>query len=212
MNVSSIKYIRGLVCFPEIHNRIAGGESVTHIARDLVSRGTIDDLEVAQLVYRLRVYRKNMSKLELVAPYQPKVVEEALEQIERSLEEMDALENLYAIQTQRLQRFLEEEFDGDPNPAIAREMQLAVQILDKRHSIKMDLGYQGGRDLGTMTIRPELAMSVEQAHGEAVARVLNTPKKRAKVLSLAQRFIRYSAKTAGDNDLIDPIDVEVEEP
>ena len=50
----------------------------------------------------------------------------------------------------------------------------------------MDLGIGGGRNLGTMTIRPELIVDVGNRYGEDIAELVQDPDSSNRVLSIAR--------------------------
>lgn len=161
---------------------------MTKIARDLIERKEVVDCDESTLKYRLRTYRSNVSKLQLVAPHRPAFADDAADHIERSLQELDALENLYSVQIERIQRGLEEEDQaGTSSPHVDRQIALAVNILNKRHSIKMDLGF-AGKDTAGSEIDPDTIKGAESTYGESVAKALSVPKHRARVLSLARKM------------------------
>ena len=71
----------------------------------------------------------------------------------------------------------------------------------RRHDIKMDLGVEGGRNLGTMTLRPELGATVSGKYDVDIMQAANDPISRGKALAVAR------ALAALDGDVMD-IDID----
>ena len=76
-----------------------------------------------------------------------------------------------------------------PWNAVNKDIMLAATILVRRHEIKMDLGVGGGRNLGTLGIRPELQANVDK-YGEDVRSAAKSAESRSRVLALAKSLVK----------------------
>ena len=183
----------------ELDERIKHGFSLPDIAKWLQEdKAECGDLSRDSLVTTLYRYREDMKPMDVAQRLLPVVVKEAKEQIEKSLDELDELQKLYNLQRERIE--LGSQFEKTTrvlNKYMTQEIAQAAMILMKRHEIKMDLGHDGGRNLGTVGIRPELGASVIERYGDDVARTASDPLSRGKALSVAK------ALAALDGDVFD---------
>lgn len=188
--------IRRLKCFPEVVARLKSGESTYKIAPWIQDEcGEALDISCITLRAQLATFRREMKSLVLLEARQPAFVQNALEKVKKGLDELDELEKIYEIQKQRIEDMhkLEKKLTI-ANRITGHEIRIAAELLRTRHQIKMDLGLEGGRQLGTLTIapgttgsRPELHYDTQSRYGTEVASVIDVPEKRQRVLDAVRR-------------------------
>ena len=109
------------------------------------------------------------------------------------LNEVDEVERLYRLQLSRIEiGVMAEKKVGGINKLMAVEVSTALELLRRSHEIKMDQGQGGGRDLGTVTVRPELMVEVKEKYGDDMLSALQDPESRNKVLSIAKSLAQFS--------------------
>lgn len=190
-NVRHSRFLN-LECKNELDERICAGYTMPQIARWLQTEKQLcTDVGYDSLCTMLSRYRQEMKPAQLIAPRMPKTIEKANETVEKGLDELEELEKLYALQMERVSLGMDfEKKTKILNRFVNQEVALAAQILVRRHEIKMDLGVNGGRDIGTLTVKPEIRLAVENAHGEGVARAIADPAAAGKVYDLYERMVR----------------------
>ena len=121
----------------------------------------------------------------------------------KGIEELDELEDLYRRQMARIEMGMGfENATKILNRHLNQEMALAVDILRKRHNIKMDLGVGGGRNLGSVTVRPELMMDVRERYDDETYSAIQDPESRNKVLSIVRSLKEIGAV---DGEILDVV-------
>ena len=93
------------------------------------------------LIQTLKEFRGSIPPAMRAARVMPKAILEAREEVEKGLDELAALEDLYALQTQRMNIDGEvEKKIGKLIPTMTQEVRVAREILQTYADLKMDLG------------------------------------------------------------------------
>lgn len=184
--------IKALECLDQLNEKLTSGYPIPGIAKWLQEEMMeYTDVSRDSLVTILSRYRNAMPPAQLVAPMS-KVAVQAETRVMRGLDELDELEELYSIQKSRIMRYSALEANAPmPWVAVNKDIMLAATILVRRHEIKMDLGVGGGRNLGTLGIRPELQAKVDK-YGEDVQVAAKSPESRGRVLALAKSLVKLN--------------------
>lgn len=206
--------IKELKCFDEVKRRLIDGEQTKDIARFIqedcgeylgVERTTVDQA--------LGLFRKTFTPTELLAARTPKVVIDARKRFGDGSIELERLDELYEYQKLRLERlkkleakkildFLEAE-KGEKKPSwfsltnnrLGFEVMNLKEIIKTMHEIKMDLGLHGGRNLGTLTVAPQVTEDIRRSYGEGAARAFQNPESRGKIMSIIKTVKMLAEKT-----------------
>lgn len=160
--------------------------------------GECGDLTRDSLVTTLYRYREDMRPMDVVQRLLPKVVQEAEREIVSQVDELAELQKLYHLQRDRIEIGVQfEKASRVLNKNMTQEIAQAASLLMRRHEIKMDLGIDGGRNLGTMTVRPELGATVSGKYDVDIVQAASDPISRGKALAVAR------ALAALDGDVMD---------
>jgi len=205
----SFKRIKALNCIQTVQSMLKLRDTLRTIA-DYIQKDQKEmlDITTGSLVSILGRYRKafmtpsDLHKEDMVDRYGSKA-----DEFINGLIEIDELSKLYALQMKRIGVGMElEEKLHFLDKKINIEIDLALRILKKSHDIKMDLGVGGGRNLGTMGIRPEFSSNLETIYGSDVLDTFNNPDSRSKVFSAMKVLLVDS----GMSDIIDSLDEDSE--
>lgn len=109
---------------------------------------------------------------------------------ENELDELGELAELYRVQRRRIDRLAEIEAEsGRPAAQMAREIQVATQILIAREQIKIDLGLDGVAKRAAEDPRISLV-----GYSENTQRVLSNPESRHRVMAIMERLTRMGER------------------
>jgi hypothetical protein len=172
----------------KMDEKVQHGFSLTEVARWLhEEQEQCTDLSRDSLVTTLYRYREDMKPMEIVRGMIPVVAQDAVKTIEKAIDELDELQKLYHLQRERIDIGLQfEKSSRVLNKNMTQEIAQAASILMRRHEIKMDLGHEGGRNLGTIGVRPELASAVSNNFDQDVMSTASDPISRGKALAVAK--------------------------
>jgi hypothetical protein len=186
----------------DLESRMKQGFPLTEVARWLQEdKNECADVTRESLVTILYRYREDMKPADVASALLPGVVQRAEKEIKESLNELEELQKLYHLQRDRIEIGAQfEKASRVLNKNMTQEIAQAASILMKRHEIKMDLGVDGGRDLGTVSIRPELSADVASRYGERVMQAASDPVSRGKALAVVK------AMAALDGEVLDLTD------
>lgn len=183
----------------EMDSRIKHGYSLPDLAKWLhEEKGECADLTHDSLVTTLYRYREDMKPMEVAERLLPGIVKEAKVEIERQVDELEELQKLYKLQRERIEIGVQfEKSSRVLNKNMTQEIAQAASILMRRHEIKMDLGVEGGRNLGTLSVNPLLGASVSSKYDVDIVQAASDPISRGKALAVAR------ALAALDGDVLD---------
>lgn len=201
--------LRALRCFPEVHDRVCKGWPLSDVARYIQ-----DDCEEytdavhSTLAKVLQNYRDSIPPAERAKYALPKSHRDAIAEVEEDIDEIREMIKTYREQDERVQidRKVEKSI-GKLLPTMTQEMRVKMEMLKTIVNTKMDLGLHE-RHLGTVDIEANLIAGVDQKYaGTDVSTVLSDPKKRRRLLSIAEHAMAISKKGSLDMDA----DLEAEE-
>ena len=190
--------IRQLACIEDVDRKLKENRAIPDVAeyiQEVAMEAT--DISRQSLITGLHRYKKDMTPVELTERVLPDLVQKAEERVAKGLNELEELERIFELQMGRVELGMQfEKSTRILNRFVNQEVALAAQILQKRHNMKMDLGFDGGRDLGTLSIRPELAESVRDRHGADVAEAMSDAEARGRALSIARSLALLDGEAA----------------
>jgi hypothetical protein len=160
------------------------------------------------MVKVLQKYRDSIPPGERAKYSLPKSHQDAIAEVEEDIDEVRELIKLYRRQEKRL------DIDGDVEksigkllPTMTQEVRATAEILNRIAQIKMDLGVNE-RHLGTVDVEANLIAGVAEKYaGTDAGNVLSDPKKRRRLLNIAEHAIALSKK-----GVVPVASDEVEEP
>lgn len=113
------------------------------------------------------------------------------------LDELTELAALYRVQRRRIDRLVEIEAEsGRPTAQMAREIQVATQLLIAREQIKIDLGLDGVEKRAQEDPRISLA-----GYTERTQQVLANPESRHRILAIMERLTRLGERAQKRGDV-----------
>lgn len=194
--------LRALACFPEVHDRICKGWPLSQVATYIQDDcGEYTDAEQVTLVKVLQRYRDSLPPGERAKYVLPKAHREAVEEVQEDIDEIRELIKLYRRQEKRLDIDGKvEENIGKLLPTMTQEVRATAEILNRIAQLKMDMGVHERR-LGTVDVEAGLIADVEQKYdGTDVGHVLKDPKKRRRLLNIAEHALSLSKRGVAVED------------
>lgn len=206
------KKLRALACFDDVYTRVCDGWALAEIARFIqderkeyteISRGGLE-----KMLTDFRV--QEVPAGDLVKKRFPEVYDAAKEEVEKGIDEVKELEELYRIQMHRIGTdFKTEKAIGKLLPSMTSEIKEARQLLESLSNLKMEMGlasrapqkHEHDVSVGVSveaTIGAELA---EHFSSDAVKDVLQDPESRHRVQGVIDRFLKLAppkGEPAGD--------------
>lgn len=204
--------LRALKCFNEIHERILAGWSMAQVAKFVQEdRDEYTDTTHGALASILQDYRDSIPRAELVSRRMPNVFHKAAEEVEKGIDELKELEKLYQCQMERIQIDLTVEKQIKKLfPTMTNEVRLARDILSTYAQLKMDLGL-ATRHLGHLDVDATLVADVAGRYGkQSVARVVQDPESRRRVLGIAEKLLEAARLREDDEVVVDDAIVTAE--
>lgn len=194
------KKLKSLKCFNEVYQRICAGWGMSEVARFIQDeRNEYTDVSRQGLVQQLCEYRKTIPAGDLVKKRFPEVYDQAKEEVEKGIDEIKELEELYRIQMHRIGTdFATEKKIGKLMPSMTSEMREARQTLESLANLKMELGLT---NRASKKVNVEVGVEVEgedageralaeQFTSPAVREVLTNPEQRRRVMGTVERFLK----------------------
>jgi len=185
-----------LKCFPEVKQHLIAGFSLPQVSEFIQEeRKEYTDVTRSSLITILSRYRREMPPLQILENMAPSQVSDAMARFKKGEKELDRLESLYEFQLRRLEiGHATEIMMNRLLNRVTLEVDQTLRIIAKMHSVKMDLGVGGGRDLGTLHIDDEKLEKIEESHGPEVRAAMEDPESRVKVLNLAHALRKRAEK------------------
>lgn len=189
--------LRALRCFPEVHDRVCKGWPLSDLAK-YIQEDCEEYTDAARptLAKVLQNYRDSIPPAERAKYALPKSHRDAIAEVEEDIDEVRELIKLYRRQEDRLDiDGAVEKSIGKLLPTMTQEVRATAEILNRIAQIKMDLGVNE-RHLGTVDVEANLIAGVDQKYaGTDVGTVLSDPKKRRRLLSIAEHAMAISKKS-----------------
>lgn len=202
--LSRFEKLRSLRCFKEVRNRLINGWPCEEVARFIQEDcSEYNDVGRATLKSVLLSFRATIPKSEFVRDKMPDVAIKAAEAIDEGIDELKELEGLYRIQMERINiDFGTEKKIRKLMPTMATEVKTAKDILNTYAQIKMDLGVTERR-LGTVDVDRKILEDVHGRYGKAaVAKVLQDPESRRRVLGVAEKMLMLVEKHDAEDAVV----------
>lgn len=177
--------IENLKCYKKVYEMLAAGMPYPFIAKFIHDQGESTDIKRISLIGSLKRFADDMVLVDKLFTRLPHVVVNANKEFADKLDELRRLEKQYEAQLYRFDAaHAEERMSGKINPRVDKIQDTLVGIITKMHSIKMDLGLSGSRDLGTLTVSAERMEEIKAKYGDGAARAMADPVSRGKVLAV----------------------------
>jgi len=193
--------VRALHCFHEVEGMLKSGYPCGGIAKFVQEeRHEFKHVQQRTLTQLLSAYKsEELKPVQLIAPHATEAVIQALKTFDNEMEDLERLDWLYTIQRTRLmmgysRELMLRERDGTLGVEIDRLKGISKQM----HEIKMDLGMTelGGRQLGTVVLKPEVIGDAREQYGDEVSDSLLKPEGRGRVEGVLEKIRRMGAKDA----------------
>lgn len=191
--------LRAMVCFPEVHDKLCKGWPLNQLATWIQEeQQEYTDVEHVSLVKVLQNYRDSIPAGERSKYALSKSHLAAIAQVEDDIDEMREMIKLYRRQERRMEidGKVEEQI-GKLLPTMTQDVRVTLEILNRIAQLKMDLGVNE-RHLGTVDLEAQMLAGVEERYaGTDVGTVLTDPKKRRRLLNIAEHALSLSKRGVG---------------
>lgn len=206
--------IRALPCWPQVLDRLAAGIPMAEVGRWVQDEmGLLCDWERHTLAARLGELKAMIPLVDLLAQRDPKAVADARREFNDRLEDLRTLARLEELAWYRMDVLHgEERLTGRINPEVSKEIRNIADLASRSHSIRMDLGLTGSRDLGTLTVSAEKIEEIRRRYGEQAAAAFADPIRRERVLSVVRQAMRLAARERGETIEVDETGITVVAP
>jgi len=206
------KKLRALACYEAAYARICDGWAATEVAR-FIQEEHKEYTEISRtgLERMLNDFRaQEVPAGDLVKKRFPEVYDAAKDKIEKGIDEVEELEELYRIQMHRVSTdFKTEKAIGKLLPSMTSEIKEARQLLESLANLKMELGLasrapqEHKHDVNVgVSVEATLGQELSQHFSsEAVKDVLQDPESRHRVQGVIDRFLKLAppkGEPAGD--------------
>lgn len=188
--------LRTLKCFPEVHERICLGWPMSELAQWIQEqKAEYTDVQRVSLMTILQRYRESLPPGVLAQHKLPKAHREAIEEIERDIDEVKELTKLYRRQVERL------DVDGNTEKKIGKlfqtmtqEIRVTADILKMIATLKMDLGLKE-RHLGTVDAEVHVLSAIDEKYeGTEIGKLLQNPKTRRRLQGIAEHALSLASR------------------
>jgi len=191
-----------LPCYESIKKMIMLGAPLTDIADHIqLVEGEYTDVERNTVVSALSRNKRKLNALGILRHRDPDFVERAKKEVAEAVDEIKELAELIQMQKDRIDSGVQSEgqIDGLLFSSNERAMHTLVKMLAESHSMKMDLGVNGGRELGRLKITPEFAGEMIDKHGVEVGEAVSNNESISKVLGIVKQMAALGKDDKDDN-------------
>lgn len=193
--------LRALTCYQEVYDRLCSGWPLGQVARFIQEeRHEYKEISRSGLEQQLTEFRKQMPPGDLVQKRFPEVFEAAKEKVEKGINELEELEELYRIQMHRIGvDFSTEKAIKKLLPSMTAEIREARQLLESMANLKLEMGVISRAERGTnvnvgVTVEASISDETAGTFGDpSVRAVLEDPESRRKVMGIVERFMKLPA-------------------
>jgi hypothetical protein len=198
------KKLRALRCYREVYARLCDGWTIAETARFIHDeRAEYKEISRTGLEGILTDFRSEQIPAgDLVRKRFPEVYDAAKEKMDKGIDEVTELEELYRIQMHRISTdFATEKKIGKLLPSMTSEIKEARQLLESIANLKMEMGLSSR---APHKHEHAVAVGVEvdgipdegpagQFASTAVKEVLGNPESRHRVQGVVERFLKLKA-------------------
>lgn len=184
---SSVKFerVRGLKCHGEVKEMLCNGFPPDSIARYIQEDcKEYTDITRYSLKRALIGYKNSLPEGDVIECVLPLSFGKIHEKFTSKMQELERLEGLLNA---LLHRFnvadVDERLTGVENPELLKNAKEIRETLRLMHTIKMDLGLVGSRDIGTITVSADRKEFIQNKYGEKAAEAFDNPVSRGRVLA-----------------------------
>ena len=130
-------------------------------------------------------FKKSIPPADILKVSSPRSHGKLSKVVSDGVDEITELAKLCEKQADRIRRAcIAEQTSMSISKDVDRMIMNMSVLLEKSHNMKMDLGFGGGRNLGTLGIQPVTQKQIREKYGNEVVKALSSPESRTKVLSL----------------------------
>lgn len=187
--------LRGLKCFTEVHTLVLEGWPPSRVAEFIQKeKGEYTDITDASLTQTISDYRSSLPKGEVVKATMPEFYARAATEVKEEFSALDEMTKLYKMQMERIQIDLavEKSIKKLMPHTMTAEMRAAREMLHDIAELEMDLGLNK-RHLGVVDVEAQVMSDVESRYDPSVARAMEKPESRRKLLGIAERFLTLAS-------------------
>lgn len=202
--------IKQLRCLDDIEFRLLCGHPTSEVARYIQQeRGEYLDVTLASLGNALGRYRQTLVPADVILMTLPPSIMKKSEDFTDKLKILKRMERLYRIYEYRLDlAHGHERMEGVMNDNVTRMGREIRELLFRMHSVTMDLGLVGSRDLGTVAISPERLEQIRDKYGDESAEAYSDPVSRGRIFSAVKATLELAAMKG---EPMEEIEAEFEE-
>jgi len=184
-SIDKFKRIRSLKCYVQVEEMLYAGYPPSAVANFIQSRmNEYRDVKRSSLIEMLKRFRQSMREGGMIHSTLPRVFATAEKKFANKMKELERLEDQYNAQQYRFDVLhAEERMTGNINPQVDKIDKRMESIITRIHSIKMDLGLVGSRDLGTITVSAERVEYIKNKYGAGASDAFKDPVSRGRVLA-----------------------------
>lgn len=205
---SSTQFVkfRAMNCFEDVHEKILQGWMPLELAKFIQEdQKEYTDVNINSLVDVITNYRASLPPGTIIERRLPAFFNKAVEKLDKGIDEVKELEWVAKFQKKRLK--IDGAIEKKINklmPSMTQEVRVMIEALRALSDVKMDLGISK-RQLGELTVDGNLVANVVNHYGKAsIAKALNNPESRQKILGVAESFLALTAASEeSDDDIID---------
>ena len=190
---SRFQRLEAMPCFEEIKDRIVAGWSSPKIANFIIEekQDAFSELDISEVTLENWIYdyKKKIASTEIISR-SPQALEKVEKRIEKTLDEVDELKDLYSIQKNRIDIDVgTEKKIGKLFKGTGQEIKIAADMLRASAEMKMDMGLVK-RNLGKIELDQTLLADFSEKYGKKdLSNVLANPEKRRKIIGLVEMFM-----------------------
>lgn len=201
--------LKHLKCFQELHQKIVDGWPLREVARWVqLEQEESTDIGFESLVSILGRYRQHIKPITPIRDVMPASLGKKMAEVEKKLDELEALAELYEIQKARIDmdHTLEKQFKKSLN-TVGNDIRIAKEIAEASVKLKVEMGVIEKKPIKVETDLT-VSLGLRDKPGlvdEKVQQVLDDPQKRTRLLRMAKQLL----STASNDSGAEPEDAEL---
>lgn len=194
--------IKLLKCYEEVYQKVVDGFSMESVAKFIQQeKKELTQYKENSVIRMLFLFRASIPKSEIVLKRMPFKSKQLEEHLNKQVNVLTEYSKLYEIQMKRIMRYVEQEDTVGLNlVTLDQSIKTAQGLLDSIHETQSDLGLTP-KNLGTLDIQANVLQGViHKFANDNVAKVLENPVSRHKVLTVAERILALAAEQKSDKN------------
>jgi hypothetical protein len=203
-SVEKFHRIKGLDCYEEVEEMLYAGYPTSAVAEFIQKQNReYVDVRRKSLEEMLRLFRESLSDGVAIASTLPRQFIKAQQNFANKMAELEILGEMLQSQLYRFDvAHAHERMENLIDSQVEKQIDGITKTIMKIHSIKMDLGLIGSRDLGTITVSAERLEYIKNKYGEKAAKAFDNPVSRGRVLAALSAMRRLGKLRDKEGNLI----------